>query len=132
MEPAKIEKGTENKMKDKGRDVDFVRMARKVEKEIIAMRRDFHKHAEPSFGEHRTASVVEKRLRKLGIKTRRMAKTGVAGYLNVRGAKRTIALRADMDALPMEEKVKLSFATTTGAMHACGHDCHTAILLGVA
>ncbi|MHC4712667.1 MAG: M20 metallopeptidase family protein [Planctomycetota bacterium] len=119
-------------MKNDGRDLDFARMARKVEKEIIAMRRDFHKHAEPSFGEHRTASVVEKRLRKLGIKTKRMAKTGVAGYLKVRGAKRTIGLRADMDALPMEEKVRLPFATTTGAMHACGHDCHTAILLGVA
>lgn len=112
--------------------MDFVRLAKGVEKEIISLRRDFHAHPEVAFHEVRTSGKVEKYLKRLGIKTRRMAKTGIAGYLHVRGAKRTIAFRADMDALPMDEKTGLPFSAPAGAMHACGHDCHTAILLGVA
>jgi len=112
--------------------MDFKKLARGVEKEVISLRRDFHAHPEVAFQEVRTGGKVEKYLKKLGIKTRRMAKTGVAGYLDVPGAERTVALRADMDALPMDEKTGLSFAAKPGAMHACGHDCHTAILLGTA
>ena len=61
-----------------------------------------------------------------------MAKTGVVGYLDVKGASRTIALRADMDALPIAEEADVPFRSRVNAMHACGHDAHTAMLLGVA
>ncbi len=112
--------------------MDFRKLAKGVEKEIIAFRRDIHAHPETPFEEVRTGRLVEKRLRELGIKTRRMAKTGVAGYLDVKGAKRTIALRADMDALPIAEEADVPFRSKVEAMHACGHDTHTAMLLGTA
>ena len=112
---------------------DFKKLAKSVEKEIITLRRDFHAHPELGFKETRTALVIEKRLRSLGIKTRRMAGTGVAGYLEATRAKKTIALRADIDALPITEETGLAFASKSpGVMHACGHDAHTAILLAVA
>jgi len=112
--------------------MDFLKLARGVEKEVIAMRRDFHAHPEMGFEEVRTALVIEKRLKRLGIKTRRMAGTGVVGYLERGGAKKTVALRADIDALPIAEETKLPFASKTNLMHACGHDAHAAMLLGVA
>lgn len=112
--------------------MDFAKLAKGVEKEIIATRRDFHAHPEVAFEEVRTSGIIEKRLRKLGIRTARMAKTGIVGYLETAGAKRTVALRADIDALPLEEKTRLKYASKNGRMHACGHDCHAAILLGVA
>ena len=112
--------------------MDYAKLARGVEKEIISLRRDFHAHPEVAFQEVRTSGKVEQYLKKLGIKTKRMAGTGIAGYLEAGGAKKTIALRADMDALPMDEDTGLSYAAGPGAMHACGHDCHTAILLGTA
>jgi len=113
--------------------MDFKKLAKAVEKEVIETRRDFHAHPETPFEEVRTSGIVEKRLKALGIRTKRMAKTGVAGYLDVPCAKRTIALRADMDALPMTEETNLPFASKTpGKMHACGHDSHTAMLLGAA
>jgi amidohydrolase len=113
--------------------MDFVRLAKGLQKEIVALRRDFHAHPEAGLKEHRTAAAVEKYLRALGIKTKRMAGTGVAGYLDVRGAKRTIALRADIDALPLTEETKVPYASRVpGLMHACGHDAHTAMLLAVA
>ncbi len=112
-----------------------------VEPRVIAWRRDFHEHPELSYQEQRTAGVVEKELAALGIETRRIAKTGVIGLL--RGAKPgpVVALRADMDALPVVEATGLAFASKlratylgreVGVMHACGHDAHVAILLGVA
>ncbi|MCD6405808.1 MAG: amidohydrolase, partial [Planctomycetes bacterium] len=112
--------------------MDFVKLAKGVEKEIITTRRDFHAHPEVAFEEVRTSGIIEKRLRKLGIRTVRMAKTGIAGYLDTTGAKRTVALRADIDALPLKEKTRLKYASKNDKMHACGHDCHAAILLGVA
>jgi amidohydrolase len=113
-----------------------------VEAGVIALRRDIHANPELGFQEKRTAALVAKRLRKLGIEVREgVGKTGVVGVL--RGAKpgRTVALRADMDALPVREETGLAFASKVratyngqevGVMHACGHDAHTAILLGVA
>ncbi len=113
-----------------------------VEAGVIETRRDLHAHPELGFQEERTAALVAKRLRALGISVReRVGKTGVVGVL--RGARpgRTVALRADMDALPVTEETGLPFASRVrasyggqevGVMHACGHDAHTAILLGVA
>lgn len=98
--------------------------------ELIALRRDFHKYPELGFEEHRTATVVETYLQALGLVTERVAKTGVVAVL--KGAKPgpTLMLRADMDALPVQEENDLSYASgETGVMHACGHDAHMAMLL---
>ena len=116
--------------------------AARVESKVIAVRRDIHEHPELGNREVRTAKLVADRLRALGIEVKEnVAYTGVIGLL--RGGKpgKVVALRADMDALPVTEQVDLPFASkvrTTyngqevGVMHACGHDAHVAILLGVA
>ncbi len=116
--------------------------ATRGEPKVIACRRDIHQHPELGNREVRTAKLIAERLKELGIETRTgVAHTGVIGVL--RGGKpgRVVALRADMDALPVNEQVDLPFASkvrTTyngeevGVMHACGHDAHVAILLGVA
>jgi amidohydrolase len=105
-------------------------------------RRDFHQNPELGNRETRTAGIVAAHLRSLGIEVREgVAHTGVVGYLRGAQKRPLIALRADMDALPVKEAVDLPFASTARAefrgtevdvMHACGHDAHTAILLGVA
>ncbi|MDD3726511.1 MAG: amidohydrolase, partial [Candidatus Ratteibacteria bacterium] len=104
----------------------------KIEKKIIEWRRYFHKHPELGFEEYRTSEKVRSILKKVGIPFEIKAKTGVVGYID-RGTDITVGLRADMDALPVEEKTELPFASVNkGIMHACGHDGHTAVLLGVA
>jgi len=100
---------------------------------LIELRRDFHRHPELSFREYRTAGRVASILRELGMEVReKVGGTGVIGLL--RGPEGpSVALRADMDALPVTEKTGLPFASETeGMMHACGHDIHTACLLGAA
>lgn len=102
--------------------------------EIIAIRRDFHEHPELGMEEVRTSGIVAGLLQEWGIETHTgIGKTGVVGVLKGKGDGRTIGLRADMDALPIDEKTNLPFASKTpGVMHACGHDAHTAMLLGAA
>ena len=106
----------------------------KIEKEIIKNRRDFHKHPELSFQEYRTSKIVAKLLKKYGLDVyEKIGKTVVVGILKGRGEGKTIALRADMDALPIQETSKLEYKSINdGVMHACGHDGHTSILLGAA
>lgn len=113
-----------------------------LQAKVVQWRRDFHQHPELSNREERTAATVAAQLRKLGLKPR----TGIAHHgvvAIIKGGKPgpKIALRADMDALPVTEQTGLPFASkatsqyrgeTVGVMHACGHDAHTAILLGVA
>jgi len=103
---------------------------------LIAVRRDIHAHPELAFQETRTADVVAQQLEKWGIEVHRgIGKTGVVGVLHGKkgNGKRSIALRADMDALPMPEHNKFKHASTNpGRMHACGHDGHTTMLLGAA
>ncbi len=102
---------------------------KKYEDELISLRRDFHKHPELGFEEFRTSGVVKDYLESLGITTRRMAKTGVLGELK-NGNDKVIAIRADMDALPIQEENAIPYRSeVAGIMHACGHDAHTAMLL---
>lgn len=103
-----------------------------LEAELIDLRREFHRHPELGFFEERTSRRVAEILSELGLTVNRRQETGVVGLLDC-GAGPTIALRADMDALPIPEQTKLSYASTReGVMHACGHDGHTAILLTAA
>ncbi|MEN9937103.1 MAG: hypothetical protein RLZZ387_3682 [Chloroflexota bacterium] len=108
--------------------------ARAIENEIIRLRREIHKHPELAFQEVRTSALVADTLREIGginIRTG-VGKTGVVGEIG-NGDGPTIAIRADMDALPIIEEVDVPFKSEVhGNMHACGHDSHTAILLGVA
>lgn len=115
--------------------------AQAMQQKVVAWRRDFHAHPELSLHEERTAAKVAEHLRGLGLQPVSMGGHGVMAI--VRGGKPgpRIALRADMDALPVTEKTGLPFASkataqfrgeTVGVMHACGHDAHTAILMGVA
>ena len=102
--------------------------------ELTAIRRDFHEHPELGMEEVRTSGIVADLLKQWGIEVHTgIGKTGVVGVLEGRKSGRTIGLRADMDALPIEEKTNLPFASKTpGVMHACGHDAHTTMLLGAA
>lgn len=102
--------------------------------EITHWRRDIHKHPELAYNEHRTADLVAKKLTDFGIEVHRgLAKTGVVGTLNVGHSSRAIGLRADMDALPMQEHNTFAHCSVhSNTMHACGHDGHTAMLLGAA
>jgi amidohydrolase len=116
--------------------------AARVEARVIADRRDIHQNPELSNREFRTSKLVADRLRELGIETKSgIAHTGVVGLLHGAHPGRVVALRADMDALPVREEVDVPFASRVratydgnevGVMHACGHDAHVAILLGVA
>jgi hippurate hydrolase len=102
--------------------------------EFTAWRRDIHAHPELGFAESRTAALVAERLESFGIEVHRgVGRTGVVGVLRCGSSPRTIGLRADMDALPIEEANDfLHRSRHPGRMHACGHDGHTAMLLGAA
>ena len=98
--------------------------------ELIALRRDFHRHPELGFEEHRTASVIEAYLNELGLVPRRVAGTGVVALLQGGQPGPVVMLRADMDALPVAEENTVDYASQNpGVMHACGHDAHMAMLL---
>src|SRR6188474_3480482 len=116
--------------------------ADKIESKCIAWRRDIHEHPELGNNEHRTAKLIADHLRTLGIEVKEgVGKTGVVGILKGARPGPCIALRADMDGLPIVERVDLPFASKVkstyngqevGVMHACGHDTHVAILMSVA
>jgi amidohydrolase len=102
--------------------------------ELTALRRDIHAHPELAFDEYRTADIVARELQRYGLAVHRgMARTGVVGVLKAGSSGRMIGLRADMDALPLAEMNEFPHHSRhPGKMHACGHDGHTAILLGAA
>lgn len=101
---------------------------------LTALRRDLHAHPELGFEEERTAGIVARLLEEAGITVHRgLGGTGVVGMLQLGNGKRRIGLRADMDALAMPEMAERPYKSTVpGKMHACGHDGHTAMLLGAA
>jgi hippurate hydrolase len=101
---------------------------------FVALRRDIHAHPELGFEEHRTASLVADRLRQWGIEVHTgIAGTGVVGVLRQGNGPRSIGLRADLDALPLQEENHFPHRSThDGRMHACGHDGHTTMLLAAA
>jgi hippurate hydrolase len=101
---------------------------------LLAIRRDLHENPELCFEEHRTSAIVSHELKRLGFDvTTGLAGTGVVGTLRHGSGNRAIGIRADMDALPIEETTGLSYASkASGRMHACGHDGHTTMLLGLA
>lgn len=107
--------------------------ARSLAPELVTLRRDLHRHPELSFLEHRTSGVVAERLEAMGLEVRRgVGKTGVVADVGS-GEDPIVALRADMDALPIAEESEHDYASTVpGVMHACGHDAHTAGLVGAA
>ncbi len=104
------------------------------DEELAAIRRDIHKHPETAFEEERTAAIVAERLASWGVEVHRgLAKTGVVGTLRSGASDRAIGLRADMDALDMDELNEVPYRSVhAGKMHACGHDGHTTMLLGAA
>ncbi|MFL0249591.1 M20 family metallopeptidase [Clostridium neuense] len=107
--------------------------AEEIKEWIIDIRRDFHMHPEPSYEEFRTSNAIADKLQELGIEVKRVGKTGVLGTIVGKEPGKVIALRADIDALSVEEKTGLSFSSKNpGFMHACGHDTHAAMLLGAA
>ena len=102
--------------------------------ELVAIRHDIHAHPEIAFEEHRTAGLVADRLAAWGVEVHKgIAGTGIVGRLTAGSGNRAIALRADMDALPMQEANSFAHASQNPCrMHACGHDGHTTMLLGAA
>ena len=114
--------------------MDFLKEATAIEKEIIKDRRTIHERPELAYKEEATAKLVADRLESLGIKVSRgVGGTGVLGVLEGSKNGKVVALRADMDALPLEEMTDVEFKSKTkGVMHACGHDTHVAMLLGTA
>ncbi|HAQ17701.1 MAG TPA: amidohydrolase [Prolixibacteraceae bacterium] len=125
-----------------GIDAVFKASADKIEQKVIDWRHDFHQNPELGNHEIRTSAIIAKHLRSLGLEVKTgVAVTGVVGILKGDKPGPVIALRADMDALPVTERNDLPFASKvitvyngkeTGVMHACGHDGHVAILMGVA
>lgn len=139
---AMIQAGTATGQSTSDRAEKVDAQVRGVMNDVIRWRRDIHEHPELGNREFRTAKLVEDHLRKLGLEVQTgVAHTGVVGLLRGGKAGPVVALRADMDALPVTEQVEIPFASkvrTTynnqevGVMHACGHDTHVAILMGVA
>ncbi|HEV2354288.1 MAG TPA: M20 family metallopeptidase, partial [Puia sp.] len=108
------------------------RLASQYGPEFISIRHHLHAHPELSYQEYKTSAFVQQKLAAAGIPFRTMAGTGVVGLIEgANPEKRVIALRADMDALPIREENAVPYKSTCdGVMHACGHDVHTTILLG--
>lgn len=111
---------------------ELKRLAEEQKAYVSSVRRDLHRHPELALEEYRTAEVIEKELDRAGIEHQRIGATGVLGV--IRGGQpggQVIMLRADIDALPIQEQNDVDYRSQVeGKMHACGHDSHTAMLLG--
>lgn len=114
--------------------IDFKTQAEDLSDELVAQRRDFHRHPELAFQEHRTSQIIAKQLSDLGLEVQTgIAKTGVVAILEGDYDGPTVMYRADMDALPIQEANDVDYISqNNGVMHACAHDGHMAIALGIA
>lgn len=117
--------------------IDFLKEAEGIKEELVGIRRDIHMHPELGLNEKRTSKVIQDFLKSYKIEFSKSAGTGIVGIINGRKktnrSKKVIAIRADMDALPLEDKKTCSYKSKiNGKMHGCGHDAHTAMLLGIA
>ena len=114
--------------------VDFRAEAEALREQLVAWRRDFHAHPELAFQEHRSAGVIAERLRELGYQVQTgVATTGVVALLKGQQPGPVVMLRFDMDALPITEENETDYVSQNpGVMHACGHDAHMAMGLGIA
>ena len=102
----------------------------KLKPELIALRRDFHRYPELGFKEFRTQKKIIAYLKNIDIEAKEIATTGVVGVLSGKRKGKTLLIRSDMDALPVQEETGLAFQSRNkGVMHACGHDGHMAMLL---
>ena len=112
----------------------IARLAKAYKDEITGIRRHLHANPELSYKEYETCAFVEDELQKIGLKAEKMGGTGVVSIIEGKNPdSRVIALRADLDALPITEENDLAYKSTRpGIIHACGHDAHTAVLLGAA
>lgn len=112
--------------------MDVNKTAQELHRDIIKWRRDLHQVPEIGLELEQTSAYVRARLEELGIPYHPAAGSGIVGLIKGDHSGPTLALRADMDGLPLKEETGLPFASTNGNMHACGHDAHTAMLLGAA
>ena len=112
--------------------MDFKQAAKDIHYEIVAWRRDLHKVPEKSFALHQTSNYVRRQLECMGIPYHTVAQTGIVALIQGGNPGPVFALRADMDAVELMEETGLPYASGNGCMHACGHDAHTAMLLGAA
>ncbi|MFO8192539.1 MAG: M20 family metallopeptidase [Bacillota bacterium] len=119
-------------MKNEKETTGYIGAACALQDEIVSWRRDLHRIPELGFELHQTSAYVRSRLEEMGVSYRIAAETGIVALIEGTGKGPTLALRADMDALPIREETGLPFASTNNNMHACGHDAHAAMLLGTA
>lgn len=112
--------------------INFLEKALEIQSELVVWRRDFHENPELGFEEYRTSEKIKEFLKSERIEYQELANTGICAVINGKGAK-TIALRGDIDALPLDDKKAANYSSKVhGKMHACGHDAHTTILMGAA
>jgi len=112
---------------------NMLNKAKEIQDWVVEHRRDFHRHPELSYKEFRTTKVIKEELEKMGIETKSIGETGIVGIIKGKEGGKVLGLRADIDALPVTEDTGLPFTSENdGAMHACGHDAHGAMLLGAA
>lgn len=112
--------------------MDIIQEAKTIADDLTRWRRDLHQIPELGFDLFKTSAYIKEQLDQMSIPYRTVAKTGIVALIEGANPGPTLALRADMDALPIAEETGLPFASTNGNMHACGHDAHVAILLGAA
>ncbi len=114
-------------------ELDFLtEEAKELAGQVIDWRRDLHKIPELGFELHQTSAYIRQQLDRIGIRFQRAAQTGIVALIEGGTDGPTLALRADMDALPIKEETGLSYASSNGNMHACGHDAHAAMLIAAA
>lgn len=113
--------------------IDFLKEAREIKDEIVKNRRYFHQNPEVGFEEFNTSKTIVEYLNSLGIENKVICKTGIVGLIHGNGEGPVIALRSDLDALPLDDRKNVEYASKVkGKMHACGHDGHMSILMAVA